>query len=79
MNSPAAEEIIAKMVASTNVEDFIIAAQAWILTAGRYLIPVWYSKVSRLAWSGEHLHHPETLPVYGDWPGLYADVWWYED
>lgn len=80
MNSPAAEEIIAKMVASTNVEDFTSATQALdrILTAGRYVIPVWYSKVSRLAYS-RHLHHPETLPVYGDWPGFMPDVWWYED
>lgn len=80
MNSPAAEAIIAKMVASTTVEDFTAATQALdrILTAGRYVIPVWYSKVSRLAYS-RHLHHPEKLPVYGDWPGFMPDVWWYED
>ena len=80
MNSPAADAVIAKMVNSTNAEDFVVSTQALdrILTAGRYVIPVWYSKVSRLAYS-KHLHHPEKLPVYGDWPGFMPDVWWYED
>ena len=49
-----------------------------ILTAGRYVIPVWYSKVSRMAHS-KHLHHPDKLPLYGDWPGFQPDVWWYEE
>lgn len=80
MNSPAAEAIIAKMVDSTAVEDFTTATQALdrILTAGRFVVPIWYSKVSRLAYS-KHLHHPQMLPVYGDWPGFMPDVWWYED
>jgi peptide/nickel transport system substrate-binding protein len=48
------------------------------LTAGRYVIPVWYSKFSRLAYS-KHLHHPKQIPLYGDWPGFQPEVWWYED
>jgi peptide/nickel transport system substrate-binding protein len=68
------------MVGSTTLEDFTAATQALdrILLAGRYVIPVWYSPVSRLAFD-KRLHYPETLPVYGDWPGWQPDVWWYEE
>ena len=80
MNSPAAEAVIARMVGATDPADFTAATQALdrILTAGRYVIPVWYSRVSRLAHS-RHLHHPAHLPLYGDWPGFLPDVWWYEE
>lgn len=80
MNSPAAEAMIARMVGSTDPADFTTATQALdrILLAGRYVIPVWYSKVSRLAYA-KNLHHPETLPLYGDWPGFQPEVWWYEE
>jgi peptide/nickel transport system substrate-binding protein len=80
MNSPAAEAMIQTMVESRDPADFAAATQALdrILTAGRYVIPVWYSRVSRLAYS-KHLHHPERLPLYGDWPGFQPEVWWYED
>lgn len=77
MNSPAAEAMIATMVASTDQADFIAATQALdrILTAGRYVIPIWYSDVSRIAHRKE-LHYPERLPLYGDWIGFQPDVWW---
>ena len=80
MNSPAAEAMIARMVGSTDPADFTSATQALdrVLLAGRYIIPVWYSKVSRLAYS-KNLHHPEKLPLYGDWPGFQPEVWWYEE
>lgn len=80
MNSPAAEAMIARMVGSTDPVDFTAATQALdrVLLAGRYIIPVWYSKVSRLAYS-KNLHHPEKLPLYGDWPGFQPEVWWYEE
>ncbi|MCX7889153.1 MAG: extracellular solute-binding protein [Rhodobacteraceae bacterium] len=80
MNSPAAEAMIKAMVASRSQEDFVAATQALdrILTAGRYVIPVWYSRVSRLA-HDRRLHHPERLPLYGDWPGFQPEVWWYAE
>lgn len=80
MNSPAAEAMISAMVGSSNQEDFIAATQALdrILTAGRYVIPVWYGRVSRLA-HDRHLHYPERIPLYGDWPGFQPDTWWYEE
>lgn len=80
MNSPAAEAMIAEMVGSRGQDDFVAATQALdrILTAGRYVIPVWYSRVSRLAYD-RHLHYPEWIPLYGDWPGFQPETWWYED
>lgn len=80
MNSPAAETMIATMVAARNPDDFIAAVQALdrILTSGRYVIPIWYSDVSRIAHRKE-LTYPERLPLYGDWPGFQPEVWWYQD
>ena len=80
MNSPAAEAMVATMVGSRKPEDFTAAVQALdrILTAGRYVIPVWYSNVSRIAHS-KNLHYPERLPLYGDWPGFQPEVWWHEE
>lgn len=80
MNSPAAEAMITAMVESRDRDTFVAATRALdrILTAGRYVIPVWYAKVSRIAYSS-HLHHPDVLPIYGDWPGFMPETWWYED
>ena len=80
MSSPAAEAMVATMVGSRKPEDFTAAVQALdrILTAGRYVIPVWYSNVSRIAHS-KNLHYPERLPLYGDWPGFQPEVWWHEE
>ncbi len=80
MDVPAAEAMVAAMVESRSQEDFIAATQALdrVLTAGRYVIPVWFPKVSRIAHSA-HLHYPERIPLYGDWPGFQPEVWWYED
>lgn len=80
MNSPAAEAMIATMVAATDQDDFIAAVQALdrVLTTGRYVVPIWYSDVSRLAHRKE-LKYPERLPLYGDWPGFQPEVWWYQE
>src|SRR5690606_9586723 len=80
MNVPAAEAMVAAMVGAQSREDFVAATQALdrILLAGRYVIPGWYSRVSRLA-HAKQLHYPHRLPLYGDWPGLQPEVWWYEE
>ncbi len=79
MTSPAAEAMITAMLEARGHDDFVAAVQALdrVLTAGRYVIPIWYSQVSRLAHDRD-LHFPERLPLYGDWPGFQPDVWWYE-
>jgi peptide/nickel transport system substrate-binding protein len=80
MSSPAAEALIKTMVSSTERADFVAATQALdrVMTTGRYVIPFWYSNVSRMAHKKE-LHYPARLPIYGDWLGFLPDVWWYQD
>jgi peptide/nickel transport system substrate-binding protein len=80
MDSPAAEAAMDAMLTATDPEAFTAATRALdrVLTAGRYVIPVWYSDVSRLAYRS-NLHYPERLPVYGDWPGFQPDTWWQQE
>ena len=80
VNSPAAEAMIQTLLSSTSRDDFVAAAQALdrVLTTGRYVIPIWYSKIARLAYK-KVLKFPNQLPLYGDWPGFQPDVWWYQD
>lgn len=78
--SPAADGLVRNLVGATDYDELIATTQALdrVLTAGRYVIPVWFSKVSRIAHSAR-LHYPERIPLYGDWPGFQPEVWWYED
>ena len=80
MAVPAADAMVRNLVGAGDYDELIASTQALdrILTAGRYVIPVWFSDVSRIAHSS-HLHYPETIPLYGDWPGFQPEVWWYED
>ncbi|SNX73657.1 peptide/nickel transport system substrate-binding protein [Cereibacter ovatus] len=80
MDSPAAEAIIRHMLTATDPDEFRASVRALdrVLTAGRYVIPIWYSAVSRLA-HDRRLRYPQKLPIYGDWPGFQPDVWWYQD
>lgn len=80
MNSPAAEALIASMLAAKDQTDFVAATQALdrILITGRYVVPVWYSPTSHLA-HVKQLKFPAKLPIYGDWPGFQPEVWWYQE
>jgi peptide/nickel transport system substrate-binding protein len=80
MNSPAAEAMIERLLTSESQDDFRAAAKALdrVLTAGRYVIPIWTGGPSRMAHQST-LHYPkDQLPMYGDWLGFQPDVWWYE-
>jgi peptide/nickel transport system substrate-binding protein len=80
INSPAAEAMIKVMLSSTDRADFVTAVHALdrILTAGRYVVPIWYADVSHLAYA-KQLHFPAKLPIYGDWLGFQPDLWWYQE
>jgi peptide/nickel transport system substrate-binding protein len=80
MKSNAAEAMINTMLTSEDREDYVAAVRALdrILTSGRYVIPIWYSNISRLAHAKE-LKRPDYVPAYGDWPGYLPDVWWIEE
>lgn len=79
VNSPAVEAMIAAMLKSPDSEDFTAATKALdrVLTSGRFVIPIWYSDRSRLAFSA-NLKYPERIPLYGDWTGFLPDTWWYQ-
>lgn len=80
MESPAAEAMIRKMLTSESQDDYVAAVKALdrILTAGRYVIPIWHSDTSFLA-HDKRLKFSQNLPVYGDWIGFQPDVWWWEE
>jgi len=78
--SQAADAMIARILTSARKEDFVAATRALdrVLTTGRYVIPLSYFDVSRIAHRRE-LRHANHLPVYGDWIGFLPDVWWWQD
>lgn len=80
MKSAAVESVIATMVNSQTEEEFTVAVRALdrILTAGRYVIPVGFSPVSRLAHGADLRYPAATVPLYGDWPGFMPELWWQE-
>ena len=80
MNSPAAEAMIQTLLTATDPEEFTAATRALdrVLTSGRYVVPIWYSDVSRIA-RAKQLRYPDRLPIYGDWLGFQPDVWWYQE
>jgi len=78
--NPAIDAMIGEMLTSADQEDYRAAVRALdrVLTSGRYVIPIWYSPISRIA-HDRRLRFPERLPIYGDWLGFQPDVWWYEE
>ncbi|WP_095589691.1 extracellular solute-binding protein [Actibacterium ureilyticum] len=80
MDSPAAEAMIDAILQAQTNADFVAAARALdrVLTTGRYVIPIWYQPVARIA-HVKQLRYPERIPIYGDFIGFQPDVWWYEE
>ncbi|MEP4038660.1 extracellular solute-binding protein [Pseudophaeobacter sp.] len=77
--SPAVDAMIDTMLSVEAPEDFVAATRALdrVLTAGRYVIPIWSFDKGRIAHARE-LKFPETLPIYGDRTGFMPDVWWHQ-
>jgi peptide/nickel transport system substrate-binding protein len=80
IQSAAVDAMIGRLLTSESQDDFVAAVKALdrVLTAGRYVIPIYQWNISRLAHAKE-LHYPDNLPIFGDWPGWQPDVWWYEE
>jgi peptide/nickel transport system substrate-binding protein len=79
VQSEAIDTMIERILTSESQEDFIAASQALdrLLMAGRFVIPIYQWNVSRIAHASD-LRFPETLPLFGDWPGWQPDVWWHD-
>lgn len=79
VRSPAVDAMIEAAVNAPDDETHVAAVQALdrLLMAGRYVIPVSYSPLSRIAHSAR-LRYPDMPTAYGDWPGFLPDLWWEE-
>jgi len=80
VSEPAVDAMIGRLLTSDSQDDFRAAVRALdrVLTAGRYVIPIYQWNISRIAYAKE-LHYPAEMPIFGDWPGWQPDVWWYEE
>jgi peptide/nickel transport system substrate-binding protein len=80
VQSPAVDAMIERLLTSESQDDFVAAVKGLdrVLTSGRYVIPIYQWNISRIAHAKE-LKYPETLPIFGDWPGWQPDVWWFEE
>lgn len=79
IQSAAVDAMIDKMLTVQAPEDFVAATRALdrLLTAGRYVIPIWSFDKGRIAHIRE-LQFPERLPIYGDRTEFMPDVWWFQ-
>ena len=80
VKSEAVDAMINLLLTSESRDDFLAATQGLdrILTAGRYVIPIYQWNISRIAHDA-NLHFPDTMPIFGDWPGWQPDVWWWSE
>jgi len=80
VESEAIDAMIDTLLTSDSQDDFLAATQALdrLLTSGRYVIPIYQWNISRIA-HDKNLHFPDTMPIFGDWPGWQPDAWWYNE
>ncbi|WP_055681540.1 extracellular solute-binding protein [Jannaschia rubra] len=80
-DDPAIGAMIDAMLSAESQEDYTAAVKALdrVLTAGRYVIPVWHNPVSWIAHRADLKYPADRLPIYGDFIGFQPDVWWIED
>ena len=79
VRSAAVDAMIGRAVNAETEAEHVAAIRALdrLLTTGRYVIPVSYSPVSRIAHAA-WLRYPAQPTAYGDWPGFLPDLWWSE-
>lgn len=78
--NPAIDAMIDAMLTARSTEAFTAAVRALdrVLTAGRYVIPVWQYSEGRIAHDAR-MRYPDVLPIYGDGPNFMPEVWWWEE
>ena len=79
IKSKALDYLLAQLVEAKSEDQLFAITRAMdrVLTAGRYVIPIYYENVSRIAHKSE-LKFPKYTPIYGDRIGFLPDVWWQE-
>lgn len=78
--SPAVDALITAMLQTADPAEYRATVQALdrVLTAGRYVVPIWYADRARLAHDAR-LTYPTNLPIYGLFPGFYPEAFWIEE
>jgi peptide/nickel transport system substrate-binding protein len=73
VKNPAADAMIAAMLAAEGNEDFVSAVRALdrVLLSGKYVIPLFFPPAQWVA-SWKRLAHPEKTPLFG----FNLDTWW---
>ncbi|SFB70992.1 extracellular solute-binding protein [Tropicimonas isoalkanivorans] len=81
MDNPVVEDLIDTMLNAEDQDDFQATVKALdrVLTTGRYVIPIWYSPVGRIAHKASLKYPEDKISMYGDWIGFMPDVWWVEE
>jgi len=79
LKSPAMDALIDALNTAKTRQQFldVVRAMDRVLTAGRYVIPIYHNGPSRIAHKS-HLKFPSNTPIYGDHIGFFPDVWWSE-
>nr|WP_025057435.1 extracellular solute-binding protein [Sulfitobacter noctilucicola] len=80
VQSAAIDAMIDTMLSARAAEDFTSATRALdrLLTAGRYVIPIWQFNEGLIAHRAT-MKYPDKIPLYGDGPNYMPEVWWHED
>ena len=78
--TPAISAMIEAMLEAQSQEDYVAAVNALdrVLTAGRYVVPLWHNPVSWIAHDAELKFPSDRISIYGDWIDFQPDVWWRE-
>jgi len=80
VKSDALDAMLDRIMIAKSLDELNAVTRAMdrILTAGRYVIPIYHDGPSRIAHK-RSLKKPQTPPIYGDRIGYFPDVWWYEE
>jgi len=80
VKSAALDAMLDRIMTSKTLEELnsITRAMDRILTAGRFVIPIYTDGPSRIAHKS-NLKKPSYIPIYGDRIGYFPDVWWHEE
>jgi peptide/nickel transport system substrate-binding protein len=80
VKSDALDAMLDRIMTAKSLDELnaITRAMDRILTAGRFVIPIYHDGPSRIAHKST-LKRPEHTPIYGDRIGYFPDVWWHQN
>jgi peptide/nickel transport system substrate-binding protein len=80
VKSDALDVMLDRIMTAKSLDELnaITRAMDRILTAGRFVIPIYHDGPSRIAHKST-LKRPENTPIYGDRIGYFPDVWWHQN